>query len=72
MNFYPNLLNGSSVVSVLLLQPACTRWTDEARAAEFMARSLFPISVSIDQDPVITHPASIIAFNCASHPEVDL
>gem|GEM_PF-5733452 len=24
MNFYPNLLNGSSVVSVLLLQPACT------------------------------------------------
>jgi len=25
MNFYPNLLSGSSVVSVLLLQPACTR-----------------------------------------------
>ena len=24
MNFYPNLLSGSSVVSVLLLQPACT------------------------------------------------
>jgi hypothetical protein len=24
MNFYPNLLNGSSVVSVLLLLPACT------------------------------------------------
>ena len=30
MNFYPNLLNGSSVVSVLLLQPAFTRYIDLA------------------------------------------
>jgi len=29
MNFYPNPLNGSSVVSVLLLQPACTRGIPE-------------------------------------------
>jgi hypothetical protein len=47
-------------------------WTDEARAAEFMARNLVPISVSIGHEPVIVQPAFTIACSCASQPDVDL
>ena len=49
-----------------------TIWTEEARTAEFWARSLVPISVSIGHEPVIVQPASTIACSWASQPAVDL
>ena len=49
-----------------------TRWTDEASVAEFLARSLDPISVSIGQEAVITQPASTSAASIASHAGVSL
>ena len=47
-------------------------WTDEARAAVPIAFILLFNSVSIGHEPVIVQPASTIACNCASHPDVDL
>jgi hypothetical protein len=45
---------------------------EEAREAVSIAFILDPISVSIGQEPVIVHPASIIACSMASQPDVDL
>src|SRR2546426_12615201 len=49
-----------------------TRWTEDASAAEFCARSLVPISVSMGQEAVITQSEVINAANIASHPDVSL
>ena len=45
---------------------------EEANEAVPIAFIRVPISVSIGQEPVIIHPASIMACICASHPLVDL
>jgi len=49
-----------------------TKWTEDASAAEELARILTALSVSIGHDAVTIHPALMIEDNITSHPWVVL